>query len=318
MATTIDLVKKDFEQVFPSLFQNGKVELTVEDLLETSNTLILEELEFLKGTSNVVEKERLILIDFIKLMDEAEDPVDYDESINQRLCYYIKAYPGIKSFEFFQLRYRVTHYGDGGLDCNKLAEYYKDIFDSQSELILLNDFFERSDFLIPVLLMVDPSNDLVSTFQFAVNKYPGKVLLKFTLGRIFEMRKEYQKSLLWHYHFAGQVESDRTCNVFINEYYHIAISNIASLCFYKIKDYENASIYSEVCLSEFRRNGEDVYSFQVLFLDPILIRLRLSMHNKENEEFKQNYRLLRSKIDDVDFSELDIDDVKEFAKGLKM
>lgn len=327
MATIIDLVTNDFEQVFPSILKNGKVELTVEDLLETSNSFILEELEYLKGMPSVSENERVSLKDFIILMDESEDPVDYDESINKRLYSYIQAHPGIKSFEFFQIRYRVTHYADGGLDHNTLVEYYKDIFEHQSILIMLHDFFERSEFLIPILLLEEPTKELVSIFQFAIDKYPEKALLKFTLGRLYDMRNEVEKALDWSLKFIGQVEANRIHDAakdtyeYIGDYtiedYHISLSSIARL-FYENSELENAYNYSDICMKEYHKSSNDIYSFQFLFLDPMLIKLRTHIRMGNKVDFEKDYELLRSTMDDIDFEELDIDDIKEFAKELKM
>jgi tetratricopeptide (TPR) repeat protein len=245
-----------------------------------------------------------------------------------RLCSFIKAYPGIKSFRFFQIRYKVTHYSDGGLDSNTLAEYYKGIFENQSELIHLNDFFERSDFLIPVLLLEDPPIDLVSTFQFAVDKYPEKILLQFTMARIYEMRNEPIRALDLYLKFIKHIESENTldhpCDTgkyqdYSIEDYHIALSTITNLFYKHKKEYGLALEYADKCLREYQFYSEDIYSTTFLFIDPLQIRLRIHMFQDELMNFKKDYQLLRSKIDDADFAEMDdIDDIKEFARRLKM
>jgi tetratricopeptide (TPR) repeat protein len=294
------LVTKEFEKIFPSILKNGRVELSVEDLMDAPNAYIMEELNHLKGVRGVNENERKNLESFISLMDEAEALFDYDEEINKMLTDYIHKYPGITSFKFFQIMYQVNHYLDGGLNIDTICVYYNDIFENQSDLVNLEDFFQICDFLIPVLLLEHPSKELISTFQFAIDKFPEKALLRFTLGRLFEMRNDIEQALDWNLQFLGQIEADRIYNETKNtyelkgdsitsEFYNITLLNICTL-FFKNNEFENALDYSNKCLNEFQLISEDIYSFQTLFVDPLTVRLRIHIQEGNIDEFKKDWK----------------------------
>lgn len=316
MATILETVHNEFESVFPSILLNEYSDLIAEDFVNSPNSLLLEELNLLKGAPRVNEDEWETLYDFLVLVDQCESS-EGEIDIEKEFGRFIEKYPDTILFQYLRIHYTTSSIITGNYK-GDIAMFYKDVFENHPEFLnnTISDFFERSNLLESILLLENPSIALINLIQDSAKRYSTSNL-KFTLAQLFFLKQDYQNALLVFYHFAGQVETESPLDNYTKEQYHISISNIANICFYHIKDYENASLYVDVCLSEYEKN-DDVYAFQFLFLDPLLIRLRLSMFKKDKEGFEQNYELLRSKADDSDFAELEIDDIKKFANELKM
>lgn len=325
--TVIELIKQDFEKVFPSILKNDRVELDSEDIMEAPNSYNIQQLKEFEGVKSINEDERISLLNFINLMDEAEVLLDYDEEINQRLLQYIDKYPGLKSFEFFHIFYRLMHFVEGGLDKDGLEEYYRSIIEIHPELVKLEDFIARINFHVPLLLIENPSSDLIELLHEYYSLFPEKAIIKSLLGRMHELIGDLEKAIEYHLQFLCQIESDRVYNKAEDileftgdgitiEDFHLTLSNLTRL-FYQNDDFEHALEYSQKCLNEFNIQNEDVYSFQVLFLDPLITKLRILIKRNSIKGFKQNYELLWSKVDPKYLKELDIPDIKEYAKNMK-
>lgn len=315
--TICQLIEKELLELFPSILNNGKVDLTTDDILNLPNSDLFEELNQIKGTPNLDEEEYAELYNLLILLDQCESENE-DIDLEKEFGRFIEKYPDTLLFTYLRIHYTTSSIITGDFQGDYVS-FYKSLFKNHPEFFnnTISDFLERSNLIESILLINKPPIALLNLIEDATKRH-SLSNLKFLLGQIFYQKKAYQRALLQFYHFTGQVESELPHDNYTQEQYHIAISNISYITFYHIKDYENASLYAEVCLSEYEKNGEDIYSFQYLFFEPILIRLRLCISNMEYDEFMQNYKLFRSKIDDDDFDALDIDDIKEFANELKM
>lgn len=322
------LIQKEFEILFPSILNNGKVELTAEDIIDAPNSSIIEKLNHIKGAKGIIENELESLYDFIVLIDLSETSESFDENVNNEFDNYVQKYQGFISFKFLQIMYRVSHFYDEGWDKNELVHYYKDVLESEEDIVRLDDFFQRSNFLLPILLLDEPPVELISILEDAINSFPEKALLKFTLSRILLSHNKIKAALDMNLQFLDQIEADRIYNESSNsfEYYgdsitiedfHISLSNIASL-FYKNNEFEYALEYSDRCLKEFKLNSEDIYSFQILYLDAMIVRLQVFSKNKDINGFKKEFEILKSKITKEELQDEQFKEIVEFANGLKM
>lgn len=322
-----ELIDKDFKIAFPTVL-NENTGLSVGDIFDSSHSDFINELNKLYGVAEVAEKERITLKKFLEIFEEAECTLDFDPEIEQELHRYIYKYPNQTSFRFCLIYYIVDCFIEDGPSDKQLVEFYMSTFENHPHLIVLDDFFSVTKFLLPILLCEKHPKELIDVFKDAIQRYPDKVYLKYAMSKIYETNKAYEIALNYALEFLGQLESEKIYDRSSQSYqftgdfidsvedFHIGLCNAADLSF-RIGDFKSTMIYCDKLLLEYQQFKNDTYSFQNLFIFPTVIRLRVFMLHSE-EEFIKDYKLLKSKVKPEVLARKDYQDILDYAKKIKL
>lgn len=321
------LIKNNFEKIFPSILKNPVSDLVFEDLIDTENSDIVKSISDLSLGDGVNEEEKKSLINFLNLMEDSELVVhDYDENIETRFEEYIERYK-LPSFKFILVRYQTHYFYDENLHPEIRANYYKNLFQNQYDIICLEDFFEVSEALNPILLNNDNPDYYISIFKDAIEKFPVKSILKYILARLFEKNGELGNAIEYCMQFLGQVESDREYNTKSNSYvYHgdsITIEDyiiglhMAANLFFQDEQFTESLDYCDQLLHQYRENSEDVYSFTISWYDPMILRCKINMKLNNPDAFLADFNQIKNVEDKEVLNSAPYRELVQYSKSLE-
>lgn len=321
MKTIEDLIIKEFETAFKSIL-NRTTGLDAEFLLETAHSYILSELESFKGVKGVIEEERKDLLDFMILADELEDGT-YDIKAEHKLRKVLEKYP-LLSIRVFLFLYQVEGFAENGFTSDELTEFYKTVF-RHPDLVNLENCFSLSKILIPIFLATEVPERLVELFYTSILNHPDKVMLKYALARIYEIRKDYDSAIDMNLQFIEQLKSTKVFDekkdrhifqgdgINDDEEYILSLTSLAESHF-KIKQYDITLDFCKILQQMYDSDDQSIYSFQFLLVNPIMLKLRCYMMQNSIDDFKAEFNILKEKIDKVDLEQMDINDITEYSQ----
>jgi tetratricopeptide (TPR) repeat protein len=325
--TVNDLLKHNFEKIFPSILKNPKSDLVFEDLIDTENSVIVKSICDLSLGDGVNQEEKKSLIDFLNLMEDSELVVyDYDEVIQKRFEQFIERY-NLPSFKFILIRYRTHYFYDEGIHPELRADFYKNLFREYADIICLEDFFEVSEALNPILLNNDNPDYFIPIFKQALDNFPQKSILKYILARLFEKNGELGNTIEYCMQFLGQVESDRNYNIKSKTYvYHgdsITIEDyiiglhMAANLFFQNEQFTESLDYCDQLLDQYQGNSEDVYSFTISWYDPMILRCKIHMKLKNSDAFLADFKKIKNVEDEEVLISAPYSELVKYSKSLE-
>jgi tetratricopeptide (TPR) repeat protein len=317
MTTILELIKIDFQHIFPSILNNPSVSMDIETLIDSDNKLINDLLMSLKEEDGVNISERDELINFLSLLNRADELIDeFDEEIEKKFESYIERYPGFISFEFFLIRYQSEYFTEESINPLIRANLYKNIFTKYSHLMNSGiDVIEKSNLLYPILLSDDPPVYYIEIFRKAVATFPHPIL-KLTLGRLYEKNGDHTNAIASCLEFLSQIESDRTFDpvektftyigdsITIDE--HVIANHTLANLFLQVNEFGKSMEYCTKLLEHYETNKDADLDFIMAFHDPLIIKCKIHRQNNISS-FLEDFTLLKSMMED----EFQTDEFKE-------
>lgn len=314
--TIINLINKEFQIVFPSIIGEGRINL--EGILKMPYQDSEKELYKLKGKVN--EEERIELLTLLKLMDSD----DYNPLVESQLKDYVRKYPAVLSFKIILIIYQADGYSENGFKDDKEVLDFYSFLENYPDIIRLDDLFFRSRIQTPLLMMDNPSIEIVNLLIKAVNTYPDKAEFKYLVGALYHIIKDYTNSNESLLQYEGQIISDRIFDKEYNQYIyygddvtldqHILVMYCIMNNFYQMSAYDNAIKYADLLLSV-----NDIYraDYQFCFVGPMTTRLRIFIKLGKREEFKHDYKILIDDVGEEDVPYMNLRDIVDYNNQLK-
>lgn len=325
--TVNDLLKHDLEKIFSSILKNPKSGLVFDDLLDTDHGVIIQSISSLRINDGVKGDEKKSLIDFLNLMEESELVVyEYDQDIEKRFEDYIERY-NLPSFKFIQVRYQTQYFYDERINPEVRENFYENLFSKYADIICLEDFFEVSEALNPILLNNDLPKYYLPSFHKAIDSFPQKSILKYIVARLYEKNGEVEKAIEYCMQFIGQLESERIYNSNTNSYiYHgdsITIEDyiiglhMAANLFFQNEQFTEALEYCDQLLNQYKGNKENVYSFALGWYDPMILRCKIHIKLNNSDAFISDFEQIKNVEDEDVLNSLPFRELVEFSKSLE-
>jgi len=316
--TIKELIYQDFSKVFPTIIGQGVLDLKVH--FNMSFVENEKELDNIKGQVN--EEERIELLKVLNIVEIVED--DYDPNVEVQIKELVEKYPNILSFRLLLIMYQSDRFIEYGFkDDKEIIDYYS-FFDSLSELVHLDDFFQGSRIQTPLLMLDNPSIVVINFLKKYIDRYPTKAEFKYLVGALYHNIKDYSNSNEFLLQYEGQIISDRTFNKTTNQYIyngddvsldqHILVMYSIMNNFYHLFDYDNAIKYADLLLSVHENHRVD---YQFCFVDPMTTRLRIFMKIGKREEFKKDFKILVEDLGEEDIPYMNLQDIVDYKNQLK-
>lgn len=320
-------LRKDFEKIFPSILRNPNSNLVFDDIFDGNHNIIINALTSLSENEGINQEEKNSLIGLLKLLEESELVVyDYDEEIEKKFDIYIERY-NLPSFKFILVRYQTHFFYDEGIHPEVRSDFYKNLFRKYADIICLEDFFEISEVLNPLLLNNDNPDYFIPIFQLAIDSYPQKSILKYILSRLYEKKGDIENAIEYCMQFIGHVESDRKYNTKSKTYVYQGDSitiedyiiglHMAMNLFYKNEQFTESLDYCDQLLLQYRGNSEDVYSFTISWYDPMILRCKIHMKLNNSDAFISNFEQIKNIEDEAILNSAPFRELVEYSKSLE-
>lgn len=324
-----ELIKQDFLNLYPTIFNNQNRLLMLEELLEQDDFPEEVLIKSINEDEGVNQREKsdfeslYSLIDRINELDKSQN-----DSIEKELRNLIAANPGIKTFEYLLIHYLVDYYLQTEIFDSELVEFYKSVFENYAEIVDLEDFIQGSFFLNPVLMLDYREELYIDVFHTAIQAHPHKAIFKYILSMLYDRTREYTRAIKYNLMFLDQIEmfltSESQEKVLsfqgdgMSEGDHLTSYLFLAETYFKNSEFEKSQEYISKLLDHYDKNKNDDFILSSCFIEPMLVKLRVDMAHKDIDAFHKDYNLLQSKVEHDFFKDEYLKDILEFYKNLNI
>jgi len=321
--TVSELVKQEFIELYPSIFNNHKTKVSFEDIMDTDAAPIEELLESLREEDGVNLKEKENLTAFLTLVERSyETTYQEDDSIEKEFREFVACNPGIKAFQYFLITYLPDYYTDIEMFDYEWVNFYKTVFEEHPEIVNLDDFVHRSSLLVPIYILETRPDLYIETFRKAVINYPQKPILKSALSLLYQKNSDYVNAIKSYHEFLSQIEKIGKGNTQISTDFiavddHLMTYRSLAELYFKINDFANSLRYISKLLDHYANNKEDDFVLDDCFVAPMFIKIQIHMAQKDIDSFREDFSLFQSTVDTRDYADYEsFKIISEFSKGL--
>lgn len=322
-----ELIEQDLFKLYPSVFNNPNTHVSFEDLMESDDHHSKKLLEELREEEGVKITERDDLVNFLSLM-RSIDGTDHKEGelTEQKIREYIACNPGVRTFDYMLIFFLIDYYMQIEMFDSEWIDFYRSVFENHPELVDLDDFIQESFFLVPILYLECGEELYIDVFIKAVEAHPQKAILKYTLSLLYERAGDYANAIKYNRQFLDQIEeyclsgSQNRVKPFhvdsISENDHLTVYLSLAEQYLNNNEHESSLEYISKLLDHYSEHQDDGSLLQSCFIDPIIIRLRIYMVQKNVEAFKDDFHLIQGKVESDFFTSENYTDVLDFSKNL--
>lgn len=314
-----DLIQKDFQEVFPSIIGEGENKLSIDDLMETSNSLLYKELQLMKESINPTEVAGLV--SFIELMEISEIDIEYDSNTHYKLKRLAEKYPDHDSFRFFLYRYLLsTSYDNEENSLENLTRLINRII--TDPLFALTDFITVSGFGDLILSLINVSEPLLTTLQDAVSRFPNKIILLWITAHLFRVQGNYEEAIRYNLLFLDKLkEMKKKVSKVKFDLDFVDADAEQMVCFqiadllYDTGNFTEAIIFCNRILDQHKRKPFSESTSFYLY-DTLIIRIRIHIASNDKSAFNKDFAELLKVISEEDLQG-NYKDILIYAEQLK-
>lgn len=313
----VDIISKDFTELFPTLIGDEEPKLSIDDLMETSHDYIMKELHNLKEGVNPDENAELI--SFLKLMEVAELDIEYDSHVHFLLKRIAEKYPDHKSFRFCEFRYVLNTIINNTDNTQEfLTNFYDKVF-SDHTLMNLTDYIQKSGLGNSLILLNEVNDEIINILEDAVTNYPQKIILLWITANLYRVQGKYQEAIKHNQQFLEKnqkiLQEEIDLDFVDGDAEQMVCFQLADLHF-NIRDYYTALHYCNRLLNQ--EKGK-IYSENIKFyyFDSLIIRIRIHMVSDNKSEFNKDYDELLKAIKEEELTG-NYSDIIDYSKQLKL
>ncbi|MBN1415657.1 MAG: hypothetical protein JW973_11195 [Bacteroidales bacterium] len=294
-----DLLKKDFQKVFPTILGDEEGKISISDLMDTSHDIIVSRIQDLNEGINQEEKSEIIF--YLELVESSELDIEYDAHFHYLLKRFAEKYPEQKSFRFCEFRYVLNTLSNNKDSTQDFLTRFYDKILADHSLMNLADFIQESGFGNSLILLNEVSDEIVDMLKGAISHYPQKIILLWITAILLRVQGKHKEVIKYNKLFLEKLQESGTNGIYdldyVDEESELMVSYQLADLYYQIGDNSNSMNYCDIVLSKDQGKESNIY------YDALIIKIRIHMSYNDYDAFQNDYNELLEVVTEKELRE---------------